>query len=79
MKRLVELGISEEDARGVYAATLRAIASQLEAGRNGNEIYQAVAGQKSFTEGLAQLMDEQGYFRFLAECVEITVQKCRRG
>jgi pyrroline-5-carboxylate reductase len=74
---LVASGMDSEDAAQFYAGTLRALASAIESGKSGEEIYHSVAGPESFTGKMYQEMLEKGHFRLLKSCVEKTIDACK--
>ncbi|MBS3133828.1 NAD(P)-binding domain-containing protein [Candidatus Woesearchaeota archaeon] len=71
-------GLSREDARIMYAATLEGIANNLRRGMTGEEIYNLVAGPGSFTGKLHDFLMENGSYNLITECVKKTVITCRK-
>ena len=74
---LVDSGINTRDAAIFYAGTLKALASAIESGRTGDEIYCSVAGPGSFTSKLYESMVKEGHFDLLVKLVTETVKKLR--
>lgn len=73
---LGRLGMNPEYAAVFYAATLEAIAKNLRAGITGEAIFQEVGGTGSFTQGLAEHLSKNGFYKMLEECVVKTVDAC---
>lgn len=71
-------GLSNEDARITYAATLEGIAKCLRAGMTGDQIYDLVAGSGSFTGKLQDFLTENGANNLMSECVKKTITACRK-
>jgi pyrroline-5-carboxylate reductase len=71
-------GLSREDARIMYAATLEGIAKCLREGMTGDEIYDRVAGSGSFTGKLHDFLRERGAYDLTSECVTRTLTACRK-
>lgn len=74
MQELERLGMGKEEARSFYAATLHAIANRFGMGINGEEIYEAVGGQGSFTQKLGN--EQAEFYKLQQEQVSRTVQAC---
>ncbi|TKJ17820.1 hypothetical protein CEE44_04840 [Candidatus Woesearchaeota archaeon B3_Woes] len=74
MQELERLGISKEESRLFYAATLHAIANHLSEGISGEEIYEAVGGKGSFTQKLGN--EQEGIYRLQQKQVTETVNAC---
>ncbi|NQV08570.1 hypothetical protein HQ529_01815, partial [Candidatus Woesearchaeota archaeon] len=70
-------GVRRKDSAAYYAGTLRAIAGKLESGMTGNEMYNQVAGPRSFTEGLKNDLADNGYFDLLKQLIQKTVKGCK--
>ena len=77
MNALRSIGMSAQDAAQFYAGTLRALASALESGKTGDEIYRSVAGPGSFTERIYLELLDKGHFDLLKGCVERTLDVCK--
>jgi len=71
-------GLTREDARIMYAATLEGIARRLREGMTGDEIYNLVAGSGSFTGKLHDFLTENGAYSLMSECAMRTVTACRK-
>jgi len=71
-------GLTREDARIMYAATLEGVAKRLREGMTGDEIYNHVAGSGSFTGKLHDFLNENGAYDLMSECVSRTVTACRK-
>ncbi len=72
------LGIPAAEARLIYAATLQGIARRLQQGETGEGIYRQVAGKSSFTEGLHNYLEQEGYYKLVEECAVKTIKACRQ-
>ncbi len=78
IQELVKHGMKEQHARIYFAGKLRAIASGLDNGMTGEQIYMTVAGPDSFTERLYLQLKNNGYFSMLTNCITRTLNALKK-
>ena len=76
-KALIDYGMDVRNVASFYAGTLRALATGLEAGMSGEQMYFEVAGKDSFTGKLYRSLLEDGHFKLLKKAVDKTIKKLK--
>ncbi len=70
-------GLTRDDARIIYAATLEGIAKLLRDGMTGDDIYNLVAAKGSFTEKLNGFLTKNRAYSLMKDCAKYTIDACK--